>query len=149
MSSVAWVGYIDYDNDKYYRNKLVCSKLVPKVRIDDCIDLLNGRDFLEETIQYDIVVICYIFFMRSMQDQRQLTKRLTHGKWRVSNLSTPDNWRNRLIKSQANKIIAIGNESEIAAKYLEVIPGYIKKDYKFCKTAIKTRCNNFCVYEKL
>ena len=145
---VAWVGYIDNDNDKWYCNELVNLGFVPKDRTNDYVDLIDNRDFLRETDHYDIVVLCYIFNIQSKDDQRKLTKKIS-SKWRVSDLSTTDNWKDRLLKAKAQTIIAIGEKSEIAADYLNNICGYSQNQYKFNIKSILLQCPNFCVYEKM
>lgn len=145
---VAWVGYIDSNNDKWYCNELVNLGFAPKDRTNDYIDLIDNRDFLRENEQYDIVVLCYIFNLQSKDDQRKLTKKIINSKWRVSDLSTPDNWKDRLLKTKAQRIIAIGDKSEIAADYLDNICDYSQVEYKF-KTKSMLQCSKFCIYEKL
>jgi hypothetical protein len=147
FKQVAWVGHINSDNDKWYCNELMKLEFVPKDRINDFIDLIDNRDFLRENEEYDIVVLCYIFYMQSKDDQRKFFKRIISSKWRVSDLSTPDNWKDRLIKTKAQRIIAIGEKSEIAADYLDNICGYDKNQYKF-NTKNVLQCSKFCVYEK-
>jgi hypothetical protein len=144
---IAWVGYIDSDNDKYYKQKLLELNLTSnEAANNDFIDILDNRDFLEETIEYDVVVLCYIYGLQSQQDQRLLSKKLSH-KWRTSNLSTRDNWIKRLKSTNAVKIIAIGDSSEIASDYLLDIDGYLKEDCKFDDVGLNC-CSNFCVYRK-
>lgn len=98
---VAWVGYIDSDNDKWYCNELINLGFIPKDRINDYIDLIDNRDFLRESEHYDVVVLCYIFRVQSKDDQRKSTEKIIRSKWRVSDLSTPENWKDRLLKTKA------------------------------------------------
>ena len=121
---VAWVGWEGSDRD-WKRFSEIC-RFIPQDSHDDIINLKNGRDFLEENEQYQIVIICYIYSDATpYEDLRKIEKRFGNGKWWVSNLSIPENWRKRLLQTQAETIIACGSFSEVGHAYLGDLPGYL------------------------
>jgi len=75
----------------------------------DFIDLLDGRDFLSEDNEYDIVILHMIN---------------SEGN-RLSSLHSSSNWKTRLKSTGAKYIFCFGGGSEVNHKYLGMINGYI------------------------
>jgi hypothetical protein len=82
----------------------------------DFINLAQGRDFLEESGTYDVVILCWIF--------GPTTYRGTEGVLNVSKKHTPEEWKARLVATGAKYIFAFGNKTEVGGHYLGSIPGY-------------------------
>ncbi len=99
-------------------------------RMDDFIDLNDGRDFLIEDYKYDIVVLHDIYAAPYGGGKR-------HGLFNVSKYHSKDNWVNRLISTGANLIFAFGSgfNNEVDGTYLGSISGYsgpeVFKDYLY------------------
>jgi hypothetical protein len=96
----------------------------------DIIDLNGGRDFLKEERKYDIVCLHYIFALdiRTLsQSEKHTALILGVQQYTVSDIHTPENWRKRLISTEAKSIIVYGQiecDSEVNYKYLGEIDGY-------------------------
>ena len=90
-------------------------------RIDDFIDLNDGRDFLAENYKYDIVILHNIYAAPYNGGYGR------YGLFNVSKFHDKDNWINRLVSTGAALIFAFGDNSknEVDGSYLGSIPGYI------------------------
>jgi len=81
----------------------------------DYIALDEGRDFLAESKNYDIVILHRLYADPSFMEDDT-------GYFAQSTLQTPQNWRVRLIKTRATHIFALGSAFEISGDYIGDIP---------------------------
>lgn len=88
-------------------------------RRDDFIDLNDGRDFLQENNDYDVVILHMVY---SPPDRSYIGKH--DSIFNVSNLHNPRNWRRRLIATGAKYIFAFGDDDEVSGRYLGHLAGY-------------------------
>jgi hypothetical protein len=99
----------------------------------DMIDLRNGRDFLREDLEYDIVILCYIYVATDSQESvlyqmKDLCQLL--GIYSIDTVVSPFhsqmNWRKRLQSTKAKSILVFGcyPESEVTGEYVGDLPGY-------------------------
>lgn len=89
-------------------------------RRDDYIDLNDGRDFLQERSNYDIVILHMVY------SPDELDYRGKEGSiFNISPLHNPRNWRNRLVSTGAKYIFAFGDTNEVSGRYLGRLPGYV------------------------
>jgi len=121
---VAWVGWEGSLHDWEIFSKI--HEFIPTDSCDDIINLRDGRDFLEEDKVYYMVVLCYIFCsVTPSSDLRKTRLMVNGGKWCISHLSTIENWRRRLLLTQAKMIIAWGGSNEVGYSYVGELPGYV------------------------
>ena len=122
---VAWVGWEGSFYDWEMSSKI--HEIIPADTTDDIINLREGRDFLEEDRTYSIVILCYICNMVTPNSDLRKGRLPPSGKWCISHLSTPENWRSRLLSTQAKTIVARGDGSEVGYFYLGDLPGYVSR----------------------
>jgi hypothetical protein len=83
----------------------------------DGIDLNDGRDFLAEDRQYDIVVLHFVF-----RDAHRVAKEWAEApELRVSPRASWEAWRRRLSASGARLIVGMG---EVGGGYIVTLDGY-------------------------
>lgn len=93
-------------------------------RVDDFVDLNDGRDFLEENKRYDIVILHMVY---SPDDPIHNSYRFhpqSQSPFRTSRLHTREAWRRRLASTGAKYIFTFGDYDEVSGFYLGAIPGY-------------------------
>lgn len=81
----------------------------------DLLDLNTGRDFLTETLKYEVVILHYIYHREhnsSLPAEKQSTQHTTQA------------WRKRLVTANAQCIIAYGGGNEVTGYYMGAIDGY-------------------------
>lgn len=89
-------------------------------RIDDFVDLNDGRDFLEESQIYDIVILHMVY-----SPYNQTFARNAPGSpYRISRLHTPNNWKRRLMATNAKYIFTFGDGEEVHGRYLGELREY-------------------------
>lgn len=86
----------------------------------DNIDLNSGRDFLKESLNYDIVVLHDIFNPLDAGDRNR------KGIFSTSPHHKSEIWVNKLASSGADYIFVFGSWGEIGGWWLGDIPGYDK-----------------------
>jgi len=93
----------------------------------DIIDLNKGRDFLEESSNYDIIMVHNIINPDRIDNYVGKS-----GFFNVSKHHSVENWTNRLSSSGAKYIFLFGSFSEISRSYIGNIPGYtLSNDHWF------------------
>jgi hypothetical protein len=97
----------------------------PEKPLMDYIDLSLGRDFLKEDKKYDVVVLIYIFKCTP----EELTKEecyFLNKSQRVSELHSRENWRRRLLNTNAKDVFIHGMyvDSEISGEYIGDLENY-------------------------
>lgn len=112
-------------------------ELLPEIQeVDlDLIDLRLNRDFLTENLNYDVVILCYIFSLSQTEQKRDplYEKIIKHDlSARVSPLHSPKNWRKRLLETNAKNILIFGFSpmSEVTGHYIEELTNYQLKTKK-------------------
>ena len=92
----------------------------------DFIDLNDGRDFLKENQQYDIVALMRVFHPMGGDSSVQHYQRdRGESMFRLSSLHTPENWKKRLQQTGAKIIFAFGDSTDcVEGDYVGSIPGY-------------------------
>jgi hypothetical protein len=88
---------------------------------DDFIDLHDGRDFLQENAEYDIVILHSVY---NPVDYHRKSYEGQSSIFRVSPLHDRENWVNRLMNTGAKYIFTFGSGSEVDGEFLGEIPGY-------------------------
>lgn len=88
---------------------------------NDIVELRDGRDFLLEKLEYEVVVLHFLFrggftIDPSGNGNRQLAYS-EHTSWSV--------WRHRLVNTKAKLIFAFGGVSEIGGSYIANLDNYI------------------------
>jgi hypothetical protein len=86
----------------------------------DYIDLNDGRDFLKERLEYDVVLVMYLYRGCQEHEYRQ-------GYFATSELSTPAAWRNRLQATKARLLFIFGGQTEVSGSFIGDIPGYVNE----------------------
>ena len=84
---------------------------------NDHINLTDGRDFLKENKQYDLVVVQHVYNPDFPNDNRQ-------GQFQVSDIHNADNWIRRLVSTNADYIFVFGDWSEVGGWMLGNLSGY-------------------------
>jgi hypothetical protein len=127
MSSIAFVGWTDPEDD--FSILIDCYEILKPLKITrhDFIDLNKGRDFLKEDKTYDIIVLIYIFLYSSEEMKDDGLYHPNDPLTKTSPLHTKENWRKRLLASQAKDILIFGlyEDSEITGKYIGNLSGYV------------------------
>lgn len=95
---------------------------VDLVRQMDEINLYQNRDFLKESHTYDVIILHWIFNPRNME--LTSVSVATDLSTRVSEKHSPQNWRKRLIATEAEYIFVFGSTTEVSHWFLGNIPGY-------------------------
>lgn len=95
------------------------------------IDLHKGKDFLTDRGRYDVVALHYLF---GPPDDRldavaHLREQMGGNDFLISRRHSRDNWRNRLLQTGAEVIVAFGGGTEVSRAYLGDLPGYDVKTY--------------------
>jgi hypothetical protein len=92
----------------------------------DFVNLHQGRDFIKEDKIYDIVVLIYIFKWTKEQCQNDNLYNKHDSSIKVSDIHTPENWRKRLLNTEAKEILIFGysDESEITGNYIGDLENY-------------------------
>jgi hypothetical protein len=123
---VALVGWSGTPTDKNFRTAVGnflkkdshMAKLWPHAHFDR-INLNDGRDFLQESRPYDVVLLCWV----TAGD----THKGDQGHYNVSKDHTPAGWKSRLVASRAKYIFASGAGTEVAHEFLGNLDGYVDK----------------------
>ena len=89
----------------------------PNMSIDD-VDLNQGRDFLKESLSYDIVVLNYIF------NPTKDFQGISTGEFQRSDVHSREEWVRRLASTGAKLIFVFGEFGEIGGWWLGNISGY-------------------------
>jgi hypothetical protein len=96
----------------------------PVIEFDE-IDLSQGRDFLSENKKYEIIIVNYIFKYREDELTRNELSQLDR-QCRVSKDHSPQNWKCRLLATEAKTIILFSGpyDTEVDAYYIRHLTGY-------------------------
>jgi hypothetical protein len=98
----------------------------PQIRTDDFIDLNDGRDFLQERHEYEMVILHHVYSPHKLKHPRNP---LGQSPFRYSRYHSKEEWVSRLIGTGAAFIFAFGNYDEVCGDYLGELPGYIGPYY--------------------
>ncbi len=96
-----------------------------KNQSQDFIDLNEGRDFLKENNQYDIVVLHMIY-----SPYQGYGGNTENSLFNISDQHSPQNWNRRLKSSGAKYIFMFGDGEEVHGKYIGKIDGYVGPSYE-------------------
>jgi hypothetical protein len=125
MRKIAHVGTLHTETDRTI-DILVLDYLVrnhPNYLTDDAvhddINLQWGRDFLLEDKTYDIVTIQFLY-----SECNEIPSNNQNPYLRGSPIHSPENWRKRLIATNADFIFAFGDFTEVNSLYFGTLEGY-------------------------
>lgn len=125
---IAFVGWTSPEDD--FSILLDCYQILKSLKLTsyDFIDLNHGRDFLKENKQYDVVVLIYIFILSSEEAINESLFLPNDPLTKTSNLHSKDNWRQRLLETQAKEILIFGYDpySEVSGDYIGELDDYEK-----------------------
>jgi len=126
---IAFVGWTSPEDDTSIL--LDCYQILQSLKPTsyDFIDLNRGRDFLKESKRYDIVVLIYIFIGIDKDEiENEPMYFFNDPLTKVSDLHSQENWRQRLLDTEAREILIFGYNpySEISGDYIGELDSYEK-----------------------
>jgi hypothetical protein len=99
-----------------------------EIVVDDFknFDLSYNRDFLKNEDTFDVVVLNYIFIATAEECKYDLCYTPDDPSIKVSELHSKENWKKRLLDSEAKQILIFGWDSfsEVTEKYIGSLDGY-------------------------
>jgi hypothetical protein len=101
-----------------------CKCLYYENREDDFIDLNDGRDFLAEDHEYDIVILHMVYCPLDPISNSYRFGPGSSSPFQTSFRHTKEAWRCRLVSTGARHIFTFGDFDEVSGEYLGAIDGY-------------------------